>query len=153
MKMGTAKFVACRVMNIRGGAFSRRVLSGRTISVVVIAVGMGVAAPAAASAASAPFQIGTFPVLPNSVELTSVDVDAAGTAYVAWADLTKNVVDYCVLPDWASACAESGTLSPVLEPGATPHSQPSAPSLSASGKVEVMVNGGTVSIIAGTTGP
>lgn len=143
-----------RVVKIRGGALGGRTVSGRTLSAVIIAVGLGAAAPAAASAASAPFQIGTFPELSTNIELTSVDVDAAGTAYVAWPDLNKNVVDYCVLPDGASACAESGALSPVLEPGANPQSQPSVPSLAPFGHVvEVMVNGGTVSIIAGTTGP
>ena len=126
-----------------------------TAAAVTIAIGAALAAPGAAGAASAPFQIGTFPQSTNDIEIPSVDVDASGTAYVAWPDLTNNKVDYCVLPAGASSCAESGALSPVLEPGAPPQDQPSfGPTLQAFGHVvEVMVNGGTVSIIADTGGP
>jgi hypothetical protein len=122
---------------------------------VLLTVGTAAAVPASASAASPPFQIGSFTESSSFLALPSVDVDSSGTAYVAWPDLTNNVIDYCVLPDGASACAESGKLSPVLEPGANPQSQPSfAPALNPFGHVvEVMVNGGTVSIIAGTVGP
>jgi hypothetical protein len=120
-----------------------------------IAIGAALAAPGAASAASAPFQIGTFPQSTQDIEIPSVDVDASGTAYVAWPDLINNKVDYCVLPAGASSCAESGALSPVPEPGANPSLQPSdAGALEPYGHVvEVMVNSGTVSIIADTVGP
>jgi hypothetical protein len=120
-----------------------------------VAVGMAIATPVTASAASAPFQMGTYPVAPGQLEIPSIDVDANGTAYVAWADLTNNVIHYCVLPDGATACMGGvGTLTPVLEPGANPKAESPTPSLAPFGHVvEVLVNGSTVSIVAGTTGP
>jgi hypothetical protein len=127
---------------------------GALFATCAFAIGTGVVAPATAGAASAPIQIGSFTESSNEIELPSIDVDPAGTAYIAWADLTNNVIDYCVLPDGATACAESGHLSSVLEPGANPSAQPAGPSLAPFGHVvEVMVNAGTVSIISGTTGP
>ena len=108
----------------------------RAAVLITCAFSLGVMAPAA-SAASGPFQIGTVPVPSDGYDAGSLDVDANGTAYVAWPDYTKNVIDYCVLPDGASACAESGALSPV------------AGALTQTGNgVEVLVNNGSVSIIA-----
>jgi len=108
----------------------------RAAVLITCAFSLGVMAPAA-SAASGPFQIGTVSVPSDGYDSGSLDVDANGTAYVAWPDYTKNVVDYCVLPDGASACAESGALSPI------------AGSLTQTGNgVEVLVNNGSVSIIA-----
>jgi hypothetical protein len=132
-----------------------RALSSRAVVAVAVAAGIALTQPVAASAASAPFQIGTFPVPSGEVELPSVDVDANGTAYIAWVDLTNNVIHDCVLPDGATACQGGvGTLTPVLEPGANPKQQPATALLSPFGHVvEVMVNGPTVSIIAGTIGP
>jgi hypothetical protein len=133
---------------------ARRATPALAAAAATIAMSAALAAPGAASAASAPFQIGTFPQLSGEIEIPSVDVDSNGTAYVAWPDLTNNKVDYCVLPAGASSCAESGALSPVLEPGAPPQDQPPSPALLGYGHVvEVMVNGGTVSIIADTAGP
>ena len=136
-------------------AFSVRVLSGRAVLAAAVVAGIASIQPVAASAASAPFQIGTYTSQSGDLELPSVDVDANGTAYIAWVDLTNNVIHDCVLPDGATACMGGvGTLTPVLEPGANPKQQPLTASLSPFGHVvDVMVNGPTVSIIAGTIGP
>jgi hypothetical protein len=61
-----------------------------------------------------PITIGT----PYEVGQLQDAVDASGTAYIAWSDTkdlpptTTNVVQYCVLPLNATACAYAGTLVP-----------------------------------------
>jgi hypothetical protein len=136
-------------MRVRAAGFGRAVLA------IAVAAGIAFTQPVAASAASVPFQIGTFPVQSGAIELPSVDVDANGTAYIAWVDLTNNVIHDCVLPDGAVACQGGvGTLTPVLEPGANPKQESPTATLAPFGHVvEVLVNGPTVSIVAGTTGP
>src|SRR6516165_7322572 len=118
--------------------------------VLVASVAFGaVALPTTAGAVGTPIQIGSYLHTPNEVELPSVAVDASGTAYAAWPDLGTNRVDYCVLPDGATSCEFSGTLSPVNEPGAvyTPANFP--PTLSGLGRtVDLAIAGNTVSIIA-----
>jgi hypothetical protein len=58
-----------------------------------------------------------------------------------------------VLPASATACAESGALSPVNEPGANPADEPSVPTLAQSQRVVVTINDGTVAILAAVDGP
>jgi hypothetical protein len=104
-----------------------------------------VACPASASATvpgGDPFAIGAFPTLPNYVTLPSVAVDPNGTAYVVWADPVNNVIDYCMLPDGATACAASGTLAP----------ETSVPTyVSKFGlNAKVLINDGTVSVLGAT---
>jgi hypothetical protein len=61
-----------------------------------------------------PINVGT----PYESGPPAVAVDSSGTAYVAWANtkdlapVTTNIVQYCVLPPGAAACAHSGTLTP-----------------------------------------
>jgi hypothetical protein len=155
MSARTAALGAYGVVRVGGRALGGRVLYARAVLMFAVAVGMVIAAPVTASAASAPFQIGSYPVVPGQLEIPSIDVDANGTAYAAWADLTNNVIHYCVLPDGATACMGGvGTLTPVFEPGANPKAELPTPSLSPFGHVvEVLVNGSTVSIVAGATGP
>jgi hypothetical protein len=119
----------------------------------LIAAGVAIGLPATAGAVSSPIQIGSFTTESHEVVLPSVAVDANGTAYAAWPDLGTNLVDYCVLPDGATSCEFSGTLSPVNEPGGsyTPSNFP--PTLSGAGRtVDVAINGSTVSIIATVIG-
>ena len=155
MSVRTAVFGAHREAGRFARASDKRVVRGRAALAAALVAGFALAVPVAASAASAPFQIGTYTVSSADLELPSVDVDASGTAYIAWADLTTNLIHYCVLPDGASACQGGvGTLAPVLEPGANPKQESPTPTLAPFGHVvEVMVNGPTVSIVAGTTGP
>ena len=71
----------------------------------------------------------------------AVAVDSAGTAYVAWANTkdlppnTTDVVQYCVLPPAATACAHSGTLTP-------------ADGASNIDGVQVLADGSTIVILA-----
>jgi hypothetical protein len=126
----------------------RRVVLG-----AVVAVGACVL-PATAGAVSAPIQIGSYTQEYHEIELPSVAVDANGTAYAAWPDLGTNLVDYCVLPNGATSCEFSGTLSPVDEPGATYNPANYPPTLSGAGRtVDLAITGNTVSIIATVIGP
>jgi hypothetical protein len=155
MRVRAAVVGAFGNVGIGARVLSVRVLGGRAGIAAAVVAGIAFTQPVAASAASAPFQIGTYASQSGELELPSVDVDANGTAYIAWADLTNNVIHFCVLPDGASACMGGvGTLTPVLEPGANPKDEPPTASLSPFGHVlEVLANGPTVSIVAGTTGP
>jgi hypothetical protein len=67
----------------------------------------------AAALSGKPLLVGT----PFSNQPPSVAVDATGTAYIAWADTanlggSNNVIQYCVLPAGATACAHTGSLIP-----------------------------------------
>jgi hypothetical protein len=125
----------------------------RVVLAVVVAVGACVL-PATAGAVSAPIQIGSYTQEYHEIELPSVAVDANGTAYAAWPDLGTNLVDYCVLPNGATSCEFSGTLSPVNEPGATYNPANYPPTLSGAGRtVDLAITGNTVSIIATVIGP
>jgi hypothetical protein len=107
-----------------------------------------------AGAVSAPIQIGSYTQEYHEIELPSVAVDANGTAYAAWPDLGTNLVDSCVLPNGATYCEFSGTLSPVNEPGATYNPANYPPTLSGAGRtVDLAITGNTVSIIATVIGP
>lgn len=126
----------------------------RTVLAGAIAVGAAVGLPATAGAVSAPIQIGSYTVASHEVELPSVAVDANGTAYAAWPDLGTNLVDYCVLPDGATSCEFSGSLSPVDEPGSVYNPVNFPPTLSGAGRtVDLAITGNTVSIIATVIGP
>jgi len=112
------------------------------------------ALPATAGAVSTPIQIGSYTQESHEIELPSVAVDANGTAYAAWPDLGTNLVDYCVLPDGATSCEFSGTLSPVNEPGGVYSPLNFSPTLSGYGRtVDLAITGNTVSIIATVIGP
>jgi hypothetical protein len=125
----------------------------RIVLTAAVAVG-AVALPSTAGAVSTPIQIGSYTQESHEIELPSVAVDANGTAYAAWPDLGTNLVDYCVLPDGATSCEFSGTLSPVNEPGAVYNPANFPPTLSGFGRtVDLAITGNTVSIIATVIGP
>jgi hypothetical protein len=71
-------------------------------------------APSASALSGTPINIGT----PFESGPPAVAVDSSGTAFVAWANtkdlspVTTNIVQYCVLPPGAKACAYSGSLTP-----------------------------------------
>jgi hypothetical protein len=111
--------------------FSRRILSFGAL-VVTLALGLAAAVPAAD--AQTPINIGTVGA-PTMQGQPSVSVDQNGTAYAAWADAASGVVDFCVLPDGASACSPSGVLTPAAGAGAF-------------ATVQVLIDGGTVAILA-----
>lgn len=121
--------------------------------VAAIAAGVAIGLPSTAGAVSSPIQIGTFTTESHELVLPSIAVDANGTAYAAWPDLGTNLVDYCVLPDGATSCEFSGTLSPVNEPGGSYAPATFPPTLSGYGRtVDLAINGNTVSIIATVIG-
>jgi hypothetical protein len=124
----------------------------RLVLAAAVAVGV-LALPATAGAVSTPVQIGTYTQESGEIELPSVAVDSNGTAYAAWPDLGTNLVDYCVLPDGATSCQFSGTLSPVNEPGGDYNPANFPPTLSGFGRtVDLAITGNTVSIIATVIG-
>jgi hypothetical protein len=96
---------------------------------------------ATALAAGPPVNIGT----PFESGAPAVAVDAAGNAYIAYANTkdlaptTTNVVQYCVLAVNATGCSQSGTLTP-------------ADGASSIDGVQVLVDGKTVVILADVFG-
>ena len=110
-----------------------------------LAVLVSLIASASAVALGTPFTIAT--LVPGSGfnvfdAPPSVAVDAAGTAYIAWAvpDSAGNTVQYCVLPHGATACAPSGSLTPAtVGPGVTAYDY---------GSPQVLIDRGIVSVIA-----
>jgi hypothetical protein len=113
----------------------------RTGLTFVLASAIALACCSSALALGVPINVGT----PLSNDPPAVAVDAAGTAYVAWPntrDLSPNttdVVQYCVLPAGAGACAHAGTLTP-------------ADGLQSVDRVQVLVDGSTVVILADVFG-
>ena len=122
-----------------GSSRGQRTLLGavrvRAASALIAMVSAGcLVSPGLAAAAGPPVTIG-----PGSSDWRtppSVAVDAAGTAYVAWADPTHASVDYCVLPAGASSCSPAGTL------------QPTSSSVFLPGQVRVVIVGGQVAVLA-----
>ncbi len=92
---------------------------------------------AAAQAASTPVTVGT----PLSNQPPSAAVDSSGNALIAWNNSrgNPNVVQYCVLPVGAAACAHSGSLTP-------------ADSASGIDGVHVLADGGALVILADVFG-
>src|ERR1700685_729937 len=126
-------------------ALRLRIRRPRLVATSALAMLVSLIASASAAALGTPLTIAT--VVPGSgfnvnEAPPSVAVDAAGTAYIAWAapDYAGNTVQYCVLPHGATACAPSGSLTPAAgRPGAPAYDyfQP-----------QVLIDGGIVSIIA-----
>jgi hypothetical protein len=100
-------------------------------------------APSGARAAADPFAIGTFS---PTADLPSVAVDPNGTGYVAWIG-EDSLLHYCELPDGATACAASGTLSP----GPAAASTGTTGMVTFAGTPKVVDADGVVSIIVQTT--
>lgn len=105
-------------------------MSGLGAVLLTLAVGLAVAAPAAS--AQAPINVGA---ATGSAPSTAVDGD--GTAYVAWVGTAAGTVDYCVLPDGATACSPAGALTPVGGWGGS--------------KAQVVIDGDTVVILEQVT--
>ncbi len=87
----------------------------RTALASAIAGALSLVLVASALAVSGkPINVGT----PFQSGAPAVAVDSSGTAYIAWANTkdlaptTTNIVQYCVLPAGASACAHAGNLTP-----------------------------------------
>lgn len=92
-----------------------RTAARRTATMVVLtAVAVLVPAANGLAAGGTPINVGT----PFDSGPPAVAVDAAGTAYVAWANtkdlapVTTNIVQFCVIPSGATACTHSGSLTP-----------------------------------------
>jgi hypothetical protein len=129
------------------GKASRAMSLTRLMALPVALLGALTVAVVLASAVDAvaisgtPVNVGT----PFESGPPAVAVDAAGTAYVAWANTkdlaptTTNVVQYCVLPIGAVACTHSGTLVPADEAQFVDG-------------VQVLVDGSTVVVLADVYG-
>ncbi len=79
---------------------------------------------------------------PQEYGAPSVAVDAGGTAFIAWVNTkglggVENLVEYCVMRPGGTACAHTGKLSLAAGPGYV------------FGKVQVVVDGSTVLLLAG----
>jgi hypothetical protein len=115
------------------GALGRTALVSALAAIIVLAC-----AASAFAVSGTPIKIAR----PQTYGPPSVAVDASGTAYIVW-DNTKglggieDVVEYCVVPAGATACAHTGQLTLGAGPGII------------FGHVKALVDGSTVLIFAG----
>jgi hypothetical protein len=118
-----------------------RARPGRLLLTGALTLAMLLVAASSALAAGKPVKIGT----PFESGQPAVAVNSAGAAVIAWANTddlaptTTNIVQYCVLPVNATACAQSGSLAP-------------ADSASNIDNVQVLSEGSTLVILADVYG-
>jgi hypothetical protein len=116
-------------------------MTAMLVAALTSAVVLVFAASASALAAGPQINVGT----PLDSGPPSVAIDSKGTAYIAWANtkdlppVTTDIVQYCVLPANATACAQTGSLTP-------------ADSASHIDGVQVVVDGSTVVVLADVFG-
>ncbi len=90
-------------------ALRRAILLGALTVAAVLAFSAN-----ALAVSGTPINIGT----PYESGPPSVAVDPAGNAYIAWANekdlppVTTNIVQYCMIPPYATGCLHSGSLTP-----------------------------------------
>ncbi len=127
---------------LTGERGSVRALSHSALIVGALAVVCMLGSATSALAVSGvPVNVGT----PFEAQPPAVAVDAAGNAIVAWANTKDlppnetNVLQYCVIPVGATACADSNTLTP-------------ADGAQYIDRVQVLVDGSTIVLLADVYG-